>query len=215
MLCQCCSNLQEIIMEHLPFTSAFWVLQVIVSLRCKFQGVYTQKQLLGSKKCAGIIQACLPILLTTPVTLHRDVFKEFFWHNRFCHLGEDLPSRLSTKVCQDSGNLQLVNATGALDVMIPDLQCFANLSSTYQITSFSLVVEGKWRTSTQSAEANCASADCQTLLWHGLHYSRGWSSRRSLQICFHTMCISKYSMLPASKTLYGHQGKLVQAILVG
>jgi hypothetical protein len=71
----------------------------------------------------------------------------------------------------------------------------------FQITSFSLVVEGKWRTSTQSAEANCASADCQTLLWHGLHYSRGWSSRRSLQICFHTMCISKYSMLPASKNL--------------
>ncbi|CAK9235019.1 unnamed protein product [Sphagnum troendelagicum] len=93
----CCSNLQEIIMEHLPFASAFWVLQVIVSLRCKFQGVYTQKQLIGSKKCAGIIQACLPILLTTPVTLHRDVFKEFFWHNRFCRLGKDLPSRLSTK----------------------------------------------------------------------------------------------------------------------
>ncbi|CAK9870126.1 unnamed protein product [Sphagnum jensenii] len=37
-------------MEHLPFASAFWVLQVIVSLRCKFQGVYTQEQLIGSKK---------------------------------------------------------------------------------------------------------------------------------------------------------------------
>jgi hypothetical protein len=58
-------------------------------------------------------------------------------------------------------------------------------------------------------------ADCQTLLWHGLHYSRGWSSRWRLEICFHTMCISKYSMLPAWKMLYGHQGKLVQAILVG
>ncbi|KAH8946485.1 hypothetical protein BDL97_12G098300 [Sphagnum fallax] len=57
-------------MEHLPFASAFWVLQVIVSLRCKFQGVYIQEQLIGSKKGAGIIQACLPILLTTPVTLH-------------------------------------------------------------------------------------------------------------------------------------------------
>ncbi|CAM6057761.1 unnamed protein product [Sphagnum tenellum] len=58
-------------MEHLPFASTFWVLQVIVSLRCKFQGVYTQEQLIGSKKGAGIIQACLPILLTTPVTLHQ------------------------------------------------------------------------------------------------------------------------------------------------
>jgi hypothetical protein len=47
------------------------VVEVIVSLRCKFQGVYTQKQLIGSKKCASIIQACLPILLPTPVTLHR------------------------------------------------------------------------------------------------------------------------------------------------
>jgi hypothetical protein len=28
----------------------------------------------------------------------QDVFKEFFWHNRFCRLGEDLPSRLSRKV---------------------------------------------------------------------------------------------------------------------
>jgi len=58
-------------------------------------------------------------------------------------------------------------------------------------------------------------ADCQTLLWHGLHYSRGWFSRWRLEICFHTMCISKYSILPAWKMLYGHQGKLVQAILVG
>ncbi|KAH9568342.1 hypothetical protein CY35_03G071800, partial [Sphagnum magellanicum] len=41
-------------MEHLPFTSAFWVLQVIVSLRCKFQGVYTQKQLIGSKKDSSV-----------------------------------------------------------------------------------------------------------------------------------------------------------------
>ncbi|KAH8953721.1 hypothetical protein BDL97_08G042100 [Sphagnum fallax] len=50
----CCSNLQEIIMEHLPFASAFWVLQVIVSLRCKFQGVYTQKQLIGSQKDSSV-----------------------------------------------------------------------------------------------------------------------------------------------------------------
>jgi hypothetical protein len=41
-------------MEHLPFASAFWVLQVIVSLRCKFQGVYTQKQLIGSKKDSSV-----------------------------------------------------------------------------------------------------------------------------------------------------------------
>jgi hypothetical protein len=41
-------------MEHLPFASAFWVLQVIVSLRCKFQGVYTQKQLIGSKKGSSV-----------------------------------------------------------------------------------------------------------------------------------------------------------------
>jgi len=37
---------------------------------------------------------------------------------------------------QDSGKLQLVDATGALDVMIPDLQCLANLSSTYQVAAF-------------------------------------------------------------------------------
>jgi hypothetical protein len=115
------------------------------------------------------------------------VFKEFFWHNRFCRLGEDLPSRLSKKVpllsnfcdhieslshdphsivwqagkkhcdCFDTHSewnpspglqtgvpgflkLQLVDVTGALDVMIPDLQCFANLSSTYQVAVFQAIL---------------------------------------------------------------------------
>jgi hypothetical protein len=44
------------------------------------------------------------------------------------------------QVCQDSGKLQFVDATGALDLMIPDVQCFANLSSTYQVAVFQPVL---------------------------------------------------------------------------
>jgi len=53
------------------------------------------------------------------------VFKEFFWHNRFCRLGEDLPSRLSTKVfCLISSNflhydfIKLVNTIHLLAVFL-------------------------------------------------------------------------------------------------
>ncbi|CAK9270319.1 unnamed protein product [Sphagnum jensenii] len=69
---------------------------------------------------------------------------------------------------RDSGKLQLVDATGALDVMIPDLQCFANLSSTHQIASFNLVVEGKWRTSTHSAKANGGRLPNSPVAWSTL-----------------------------------------------
>jgi hypothetical protein len=141
------------------------------------------------------------------------VFKECFWPNRFCRLGEDLPSRLSTKVCQDSGKLHLGGWHWSSCVRIPDLRCFANLSSTYQITSFSLVVEGKWRTSTQSAEANYGRLPNSPVAWSTL--LKGLVFKKEPSNVRHTMCISKYSMLPASKTLYSHQGKLVQAILVG
>lgn len=38
----------------------------------------------------------------------------------------------------------------------------------FQITSFSLVVEGKWRTSTQSAEANCGRLPNSPVAWSTL-----------------------------------------------
>jgi hypothetical protein len=89
-----------------------------------------------------------------------------------------------------------VDATGALDVMIPDLQCFAILSSTYQITSFSLVVEGKWRTSTQSAEANCGRLPNSPVAWStilkGLVFKMEPSNLLSYYVRFqiqHASCI--------------------------
>ncbi|CAM6056285.1 unnamed protein product [Sphagnum tenellum] len=107
---------------------------------------------------------------------------------------------------RDSGKLQLVDATGALDVMIPDLQCFANLSSTYQIASFNLVVEGKWRTSTHSAEANGgrlpnSPVACSTLL-KGLVFKMEPSNLLSYYVHFqiqHASCL-KNLVWPSRET---------------
>ncbi|KAG0602595.1 hypothetical protein M758_10G025700 [Ceratodon purpureus] len=55
----------------LPFAWAFWVIHVITSLGCKFKGVYSDKELLGSMKHAGLIRKVLPSMMGTPATLHR------------------------------------------------------------------------------------------------------------------------------------------------
>ncbi|KAH9314283.1 hypothetical protein KI387_022910 [Taxus chinensis] len=46
------------------------------------------------------------------------------------------------QVSQQSGHLQLVDATGALDVVVPDFVSNSSLQNFYEVTDFNLVVEG-------------------------------------------------------------------------
>ncbi|XP_024391259.1 uncharacterized protein [Physcomitrium patens] len=209
----------------LPFVSAFWALQVIISLTCKLHGLYSDKELLGSKKHAGLIRKVLPSMMAAPATLHRDAFKEFLLHEQFCSLGDTSASALlskvpplsnfcehvetlwvdtilsswqedgfsnnsdakpsgqtarickpmvtlipcyirnvlsssklgvvlvgSLKVCQSSGKLQLIDATGALDAVVPDLGSLTNLHCFYQIAEYTLIMEGDYKPSDLSPE---------------------------------------------------------------
>ncbi|KAJ7556065.1 hypothetical protein O6H91_05G067200 [Diphasiastrum complanatum] len=47
----------------------------------------------------------------------------------------------SLQVCETSGKLQLVDCTGVLDVIVPDLSCVSNLQKTYEIADFHVVFE--------------------------------------------------------------------------
>lgn len=57
----------------------------------------------------------------------------------------------SLKVCEATGKLQLVDAMGALDVIVPDLQSSTDLHCVYQISEYKLVMEGDYTPSAESA----------------------------------------------------------------
>lgn len=43
------------------------------------------------------------------------------------------------QVCQSTGKLQLVDATGAFDVVVPDLRSLSNLHCVYQVPTRSII----------------------------------------------------------------------------
>ncbi len=69
--------------------------------------------------------------------------------------GEDYKSSLSAGGCLEIHNLMLLAGCSALSLQVH--------KTLWNSLSFAAI--------------------CQTLLWHGVHYSRGWSSTRSLQMC--------------------------------
>ncbi|KAI5063384.1 hypothetical protein GOP47_0021931 [Adiantum capillus-veneris] len=194
--------------ESLPFLSTFWALQVIASLRRKFQDLYTEKELLGSAKSMGIAEKYLRDLLTVDNIHCRNVFGEFFSHRTSCSLAKTVPFNCSMQVppiknfCKQLqamwldrsswfwnwqrksinrgveifdhggqkgdvfirrvissrilgwtilgflqfssvlGKLQLLDATGVIDVIIPDLQTAEIPQGACQVTAYKLVIEG-------------------------------------------------------------------------
>ncbi|XP_057821632.2 CST complex subunit CTC1 isoform X2 [Cryptomeria japonica] len=200
--------------ESLPFTAAFWVLLIAICFRRKFQGFFSEKEILGSKKREGMVQKYVQCWCS-PFNLHRDVMKEFFNHNscpigkrsrtifqlvtpiiNFCRqievmwdnrfsiiwtnkkhdfkevsilqckaegssVKKDVDCRRFARriissgelgvvligilqVSHQSGHLQLVDATGALDVVVPDFVSCSSLQKFYEVTKFNVVVEGFW-----------------------------------------------------------------------
>eukprot|EP01018_Ginkgo_biloba_P015098 Gb_29049 [translate_table: standard] len=201
--------------ESLPFIAAFWVLLVTACFRPKFQGIFSEKEILGSKNHEGMVQRYAHSRRTSFQSLYRDVLKEFFKHDHSCHMGEltETPLQLiapivnfcrqieamwldrfsviwetkratlegagmekecgmeeldlhegtkdrsfvrriiSSKelgvilvgilqVSQESGKLQLADATGAIDVVVPDFVSHSTMQNIYEVTDFNVVVEG-------------------------------------------------------------------------
>ncbi|KAL3692109.1 hypothetical protein R1sor_005760 [Riccia sorocarpa] len=200
-------------LQKVSFSSAFWILSLIGSFRQKFRGIYSDKEIVGSKKNPGIILKFVQKVLSPDETLERpDYLKEFFeHHHRSCSggtaghvaLSTVLPfsslteatikcSKLRTKptrtdyctdyprwlrgrrllssldnsatswkfpcsvlcseelgvtllgclqVGQESGQLELMDATGSICVVVPDLSSSTQVSGTYMVSKFTLVMK--------------------------------------------------------------------------
>ncbi|BBN05219.1 hypothetical protein MPTK1_3g11320 [Marchantia polymorpha subsp. ruderalis] len=86
-------------MQKVTFASAFWILSVIGSFRKKFRGIYTDKELMGSKKDPGIILSYVQRCLAPDDSLERaDYFMEFFDHQHMSCSGGTLASVSLSKV---------------------------------------------------------------------------------------------------------------------
>lgn len=211
--------------ECLSFTAGFWVLLVTACFRHKFHGIFSEKEILGSKNCEGMVQKYVRSQCCSFHSSHRDLLKEFFNHDCSCPVGEPAGTVLQLiapinnfcrqiesmwvdrssviwkikrdkltkdareltcaveehaikkargmeelgankeasghfvrriisnkdlgvvlvgilQASQESGRLQLVDATGAVDVVVPDLALHSSVEHFYEVTDFSVVVEG-------------------------------------------------------------------------
>ncbi|KAM7517103.1 hypothetical protein LguiA_006686 [Lonicera macranthoides] len=190
--------------NSLAFSARLWVLLVISCFRKKFSGILSEKQILGSKHKAGLVQkyssSCLPLSV---FRFRHGVFTEYCNHelcgcgneqnngrlklvvpisnfinhcettwmkmllkqesvlenNQYSLLScegnsheqsirrvlqsEDIDVVLigKLKISPSSGKLQLIDATGSIDVVIPELPSTWS-SSIYEVHDFTVVVEG-------------------------------------------------------------------------
>lgn len=74
--------------ESLSFTAGFWVLLIIACFRHKFHGIFSEKEILGSKNREGMVQRYVRSWCSSFHSSHRDVLKEFFNHDCSCPVGE-------------------------------------------------------------------------------------------------------------------------------
>ncbi|XP_027356816.1 CST complex subunit CTC1-like [Abrus precatorius] len=215
--------------QSLPFSARLWVLLLVSSLRKKFAGILSDKEILGSKHKEGLAQMYASLLFPPSVlqTQH-DVFIGLRSHDLngcgrelhcgflklvipmsifFCHciytlLGtlklenhsQVLPvgnyfSILSHKArnngrsvrrilrSEDLGvvllghlkidpftrRLQLVDATGGIDVFIPDLPLTWNPNEMYEVMDYDVFVDSIGELDNQSKLLGSESLSCRTI----------------------------------------------------
>ncbi|XP_077216587.1 conserved telomere maintenance component 1 isoform X2 [Tasmannia lanceolata] len=128
--------------ESLTFSARFWVLLTVSCFRKKFFHIFSDKEILGSKNKEGLVHmfasSCLPSCVFRP---RHGEFMEFCKHDlcgccnepNFGHLKLINPS---------SGRLQLVDATGGIDVVVPDLLSDGVINNIYEVKDYELILEG-------------------------------------------------------------------------
>ncbi|XP_058080367.1 CST complex subunit CTC1 [Magnolia sinica] len=199
--------------DSLNFSARFWVLLTVSCFRKKFSGIFSEKEILGSKHKEGLAQkyasSCLPICAFRPRSTGklRGIFMEFCKHdlNSSCNEPDFGPLKLAVpmssfiskceamwgtvllevqtdtetvgmnnrvsllscegksyrrlirkiissedhgivlvgtlKICPSSGRLQLVDATGSVDVVIPDLSS-NDVDNVYEVKDYRIFLEG-------------------------------------------------------------------------
>ncbi|CAI0558452.1 unnamed protein product [Linum tenue] len=65
------------------------------------------------------------------------------------------------KISSASGRLQLVDATGSIDAIVPDLPSTWNINTIYKVVNFSIIVEGKPNSPCQSELLHHRSISCR------------------------------------------------------
>nr|GMD84882.1 CST complex subunit CTC1 isoform X2 [Ipomoea batatas] len=149
-----------IMLYQVPTSEPFEVLLLIASFKRKFNGILSMKEILGSKNKEGLAQlyarSRLPVSAFFPQERDYDIMG---WKDqcnsiscgsrdhvqlirRAVHsdeIGIALVGCL--KISESSGRLQLVDATGSIDV-IPDISLNWNVNRLYEVKKFTLSMEG-------------------------------------------------------------------------
>ncbi|KAF9608681.1 hypothetical protein IFM89_010465 [Coptis chinensis] len=192
--------------ESVTFSARFWLLLTISSFKKKFAGVFTEKEILGSKHKEGLAQMYAKSQLPSCVFRPRHgVFTEFCNHNLcgcdidpnynnlklvvpissfishceaiwetvlvrmqnnrdtimknnfyYCEgksyhrlmrrimSSEDIGLVLmgTLQISPSSGRLQMVDASGSIDVVVPDLPSYYDINNVYEVKHYSVVIEG-------------------------------------------------------------------------
>ncbi|CAN0872913.1 CST complex subunit CTC1 [Linum grandiflorum] len=142
MLSQSQSQLGMFI-QSLRFSVRLWALITVACYQKKFIGILSEKEILGSKNRKGVVQMFIssqvPPLGFRPL---RKVFSEFCKHYANGCGSEPYIDNLRL-ISSASGRLQLVDATGSIDVLVPDIPSTWNAKNIYKVVNYSIVVEGK------------------------------------------------------------------------
>ncbi|KAF8404935.1 hypothetical protein HHK36_009830 [Tetracentron sinense] len=196
--------------ESLAFSARLWVLLVVSCFRKKFAGIFSEKEILGSKHSQGVNRRkdWLRSILAHAYLHQHGLFMEFckhdacscgdepsyghlklvvpisnfishceaMWVNMLVQLQNDsgkmgVNSHFSLLSCDgksyglfirriipsedigvvlmgtlqispSSGRLQLIDASGSIEVVIPDLPSNWNVNSIYEVQDYNLVIEG-------------------------------------------------------------------------
>ncbi|WOL19865.1 CST complex subunit CTC1 isoform X2 [Canna indica] len=203
------TSLLENFIDSLTFSAKFWVLLLVSCFKKKFVGIFSHKDILGSKNKEGFVQTyasrflpqsafqvkpgffmdfckhgqcshrrelnlsflrlVIPIsnliswcevkwilLLPKKHNDHEMLGRNQYLNHFFCRgtLSNTMIRRIISsdevgfilmgtfKICQQSGTLQFADATGSLDVVVPDLPLDVDFQAVYEVKDFKLVMEG-------------------------------------------------------------------------
>ncbi|KAI8549836.1 hypothetical protein RHMOL_Rhmol06G0056300 [Rhododendron molle] len=162
----CCLNSQSQsllgkFINSLSFSVKLWALLLVSSFRKKFAGILNEKEILGSNNVVPIAHFVSHCEATWMKMLWERETDSDLMNNsdenshlsceelsysgsiRRIMLSEDIGVVLLGSISSSSGRVQLIDATGTIDVIIPDLSSAWNTDSLYEVNDFSLVMEGK------------------------------------------------------------------------
>ncbi|KAF5174853.1 Cst complex subunit ctc1 [Thalictrum thalictroides] len=216
------------------YSARFWLLLTISTFKKKFVGLFLEKEILGSKHVVPLstfINHCEA--MGVKVILRMQNSNEKFTKNKFCLCegksynrlvrriisSEDLGVVLmgTLKISPFSGRLQMVDASGSIDVVVPDLPSDNNTSNVYEVRNYTVVIEGLPEETDASVmyESELCSFSCKSI-FHPPTPKMGIKPT-STYVHFYmrnTTCLNTHLCLPGSDNLTASKDGLFHIILV-